>query len=272
MIPTPDLDLRDTYPVSARDMDLFQRNGHVLLRGLASVSEIGYFRPHIREACRIHNPEKRRLEDRDTYGKAFLQTMNLWRTDDEIRKFVFARRFAQTAADLLGVRNVRLYHDQALFKEPRGGLTPWHQDMYYWPLDTDRTITMWMPLVDITRETGMLTFAEGSHRKGLVESLEISDVSEELYEKYVNKNGFPVVSAGFMKAGDATFHSGLTIHCAPANSSDETMREVMTVIYFADGARVTKPANEHQEADRVTWLGSRLPGELAASELNPVLN
>ena len=38
-------------------------------------------------------------------------------------------------------KSVRLYHDQALFKEAGGGITPWHQDQHYWPLDTDRTIT-----------------------------------------------------------------------------------------------------------------------------------
>ncbi|MEJ7661127.1 MAG: phytanoyl-CoA dioxygenase family protein [Hymenobacter sp.] len=92
--------------------------------------------------------------------------MNLWRADEGVRRFVLARRFARLAADLLGVENVRIYHDQALFKEPGGGPTPWHQDQYYWPVDTTNTITMWMPLVDIDVAMGMLTFASGSHRQG----------------------------------------------------------------------------------------------------------
>ena len=60
----------------------------------------------------------------------------------------------EAAAHLLGVDGVRLSHDQALFKEPGGGRTPWHQDQCYWPLDTDKTITMWMPLVDVPGEVG----------------------------------------------------------------------------------------------------------------------
>jgi len=31
----------------------------------------------------------------------------------------------------MGVQGVRLYHDQALIKEPGGKPTPWHQDYYY---------------------------------------------------------------------------------------------------------------------------------------------
>ena len=67
---------------------------------------------------------------------------------------MFGGRFAGVAAALLGVDGVRLYHDQALFKEPGGGPTPWHQDQVYWPLATDRTITMWMPLVDLPDASG----------------------------------------------------------------------------------------------------------------------
>ena len=81
-------------------------------------------------------------------------------------RFVLARRFAKIAAELMGVQGVRIYHDQALFKEPHGGPTPWHQDQYYWPLKTDKFVTMWMPLTDITAEMGPITFANGSQKLG----------------------------------------------------------------------------------------------------------
>src|SRR5262249_24057703 len=137
----------------------FWQNGHILLRGVATPGELAYFQNALAQAAYKYNTENRKLADRDTYGKAFLQIMNLWRRDEMVKQFVFARKFAQLAADLLGAEKVRLYHDQALFKEPGGGHTPWHQDQYYWPLDTDKTITMWMPLVDIDEKMGMITFA-----------------------------------------------------------------------------------------------------------------
>jgi ectoine hydroxylase-related dioxygenase (phytanoyl-CoA dioxygenase family) len=165
---------------------------------------------------------------------------------------------------------VRLYHDQALFKEPGGGPTPWHQDQYYWPLDTPNCITMWMPLVDISVEMGMLTFATGSHKQGLVENLDISDESEARLEAFVRDHNLILSRPETMNAGDATFHYGNTLHQAPGNKTGK-MREVMTIIYFADGARVTHPNNVHQEADRQRWLKGIESGKLAASELNPVL-
>jgi ectoine hydroxylase-related dioxygenase (phytanoyl-CoA dioxygenase family) len=128
-----------------------------------------------------------------------------------------------------------------------------------------------MPLIDITEDLGMLTFASGSHHAGMIDNLAISDASDAVLEAFVKEQGYPVTRPKTMQAGDATFHYGWTLHSAPGNTSPDITREVMTIIYFADGARVTEPKNEHQEADRKRWLGSLTPGSLAASDLNPLL-
>jgi ectoine hydroxylase-related dioxygenase (phytanoyl-CoA dioxygenase family) len=257
--------------VADRQREELWQKGHVLLRGVASAAELARHRPAIVGAVERLSIENRSLEDRDTYGKAFLQITNLWEKNEDVKRFVFERKFGQVAADLLGVEKVRLYHDQALFKEPGGGHTPWHQDKYYWPLDTDRMVTMWMPLVDIDEEMGMITFASGSHTNGLIGSIEISDESEALYARHVSENRFPIDKASFMKAGDATFHLGWTIHSAGPNLSNK-MREAMAIIYFADGAKVTEPRSTHQQADLDAWLPGLRAGDIADSHLNPILN
>jgi len=187
--------------ISNRQQGDLIRDGHVLVHGLLPAEEIASHRKAIVDAVARLSTEQRDLEARDTYGKAFLQITNLWTKDDAVKRFVFEKKFAQVAADLLGVEKVRLYHDQALFKEPGGGHTPWHQDMYYWPLDTDKMITMWMPLVDIDEEMGMITFASGSHKFGGIENVEISDESEAIYDRYVSEKEFPIEKAASMKAG-----------------------------------------------------------------------
>ncbi len=45
----------------------------------------------------------------------------------------------------------------------------------------------------------------------------------------------------------------------------------MTVIYFADGARVSEPDSVYRQFDLATWLPGLEPGDLAASKLNPRL-
>ena len=262
--------LNSKYHVSQQNCNKYQQNGHILLRGVLNAEEVAAYRNIIVEAAEKYNTEKRKMEARDTYGKAFLQIMNLWEVDENVKKYTLAKRFAQIAADLLGVEKVRLYHDQALFKEAGGGHTPWHQDQYYWPIDTTKTVTMWMPLVDISMGMGMLTFASRSQELGFLGNLAISDDSEKILGNIVKEKGYPISRAKTMKAGDATFHAGWTLHSAPSNKSD-TMREVMTVIYMADGAQVTEPKNDNQEADRQRWLMGKEIGTLIDSTLNPII-
>jgi ectoine hydroxylase-related dioxygenase (phytanoyl-CoA dioxygenase family) len=163
-----------------------------------------------------------------------------------------------------------VYHDQALLKEPGGGITPWHQDQHYWPLATDHMLTMWMPLGDVTPEMGTMHFASGSHREGYLGDMPISDAAEAKFEEYIRGKGYPIVPGAAMAAGDATFHYGWTLHGAPGNSSPRT-REVMTIIWYADGTRVGPLDNASRERDRDRWLPGLKPGDLAASELNPLV-
>ena len=263
-------DLADKRSVSSNDIAWFRDKGHVLIRGLASPEEVAAYGPAISDAADRYNNQTRPLEDRDTYGKAFLQIINLWRRDEAVLRFTLARRFASVAAQLLGVPAVRLYHDQALFKEPGGGPTPWHQDQYYWPLNTSNTITMWMPLVDVPAEVGSMTFASGSQKRGYIEAVEISDQSDAFFNEYVEKADLPLHSYGALKAGDATYHYGWTLHCAPSNPTPK-MREVMTIIYFADGACAIEPDNPFRKNDLAGWMPGVKPGELAQSELNPLI-
>lgn len=264
------------HALSPQLIQSFRENGHALVRGLAAPEELAAWRPLLADAVEARRAAAREgayqkpLMERDTYHKAFLQVTNIWKEYEAVRRFVLAKRFARVAAELMGVEGVRIYHDQALYKEPGGGYTPWHQDQYYWPFDSMNTITMWMPMHDLGAEMGSLVFADGSHRNGAMGSVAISDESEEFYKQKVRELNLRL-TINELRCGDATFHYGWTMHKAPGNVLDQ-MREVMTVIYFADGLKVAEPANEKQELDRVNWLASREPGSLADDEdMNPLV-
>lgn len=265
----PSLD--SLYTLTDDQIASYRENGHILLRGVCTPDEMAAYRDVILEATMRHNRETRPIEERDTYGKAFLQVMNLWTVEEAVKRFTLSRRFATIAKQLMEVDGVRLYHDQALFKEPGGGHTPWHQDQFYWPLAAERTITLWAPMIDIDVTMGSMSFADGSHREGFIPiSHQISDVSEAFFDGYVRGARYPITGGGAMAAGDMTFHSGWTLHRAPGNVTSTT-REVMTVIYYPDGTQVAEPTNDFQRADLTTWLGGIEPGRLADGPLNPVL-
>ena len=123
----------------------------------------------------------------------------------EYMDFIFISPAAEIGRQLMGTKQARLFHEHVLVKEASAGVaTPWHQDQFYWPVNTANTITMWMPLVDIHEEMGILTFASGSHKKGNVFEFEIGDESDPDYDKYIKENKFPLVTRTTMHTGDAT--------------------------------------------------------------------
>ncbi|WP_337101107.1 phytanoyl-CoA dioxygenase family protein [Paenibacillus sp. YIM B09110] len=262
--------LEQSYDLTEQQKADYRQKGHIMLRSVASAEEVDIYRPIIGDLVKRLNYHDKPLEERDTYGKAFIQIPNVWRESEAAAKFVLAKRFAKIAAELMGVDSVRIYHDQALYKEPGGGHTPWHQDQIYWPLDSDKTVTLWMPLVPISEEVGSMTFASESHKQGYISKTVISDESHRTLKAFIENKGLEQAQYGAMSAGDATFHAGWTLHSAPGNPTD-TMREVITIIYYADGTKVSVLDSNARKSDLISWLPGCVTGEAAASHLNPIV-
>jgi hypothetical protein len=182
---------------------------------------------------------------------------------------VFSKKLAQIATHLLEVKGVRLYHDQALYKEPSGGHTPWHADQYYWPLASDRTVTAWIPLQETPLEMGALEFSAGSFALEDGRDKEISDESQEFLEAELKKRGFPMVVEPF-ELGEISFHTGWLYHRAGPNTTTR-MRKVMTMIYMDKDMLLKPPSNKNQELDWVTWCPGAVVGQVVDTPLNPIL-
>jgi ectoine hydroxylase-related dioxygenase (phytanoyl-CoA dioxygenase family) len=261
--------LNNPYSLSQDQIDFYQKNRFIKLKEVLNKEALAFFNAVISEQVELMNQEQTALEERTTYGKAFLQLFNLWLENPMVKELIFSKRIAKIASDLMQVNGVRLYHDQALFKEAGGGITPWHADQYYWPLETDKTVTAWIPLQETPLNMGPLEFSAGSHVIVEGRELEISDTSEELIEKKLRVTDFKHVIEPF-DAGEISFHSGWVFHRAGANATDE-MRKVMTIIYMDKDMILKNPENANQEHDWKTWCPGAKIGEIIDSPINPLL-
>lgn len=261
--------LNQPYSLNADQIDFYQQHRYIKLKQVLDEDSLSFFNEAISERVTAMNNETRPLEERSTYGKAFLQLFNLWREDAIIKELVFSKRLAKIAADLMQTDGVRIYHDQALFKEGGGGITPWHADQYYWPLETDKTVTAWIPLQATPLEMGPLEFSAGSHQIVIGRDLEISDESEAAIQQNLRVTDFKHVIEPF-DAGEVSFHSGWVFHRAGANSSPAT-RKVMTVIYMDKDMVLKQPDNKNQINDWNTWCPGAKVGEVINSPINPII-
>jgi ectoine hydroxylase-related dioxygenase (phytanoyl-CoA dioxygenase family) len=261
--------LDEAFPLRPENIRFFKENGYIKLKNVLDKEVLDFYGDIITSLVFSLNKLNKPMEERTTYEKAFLQIMNLWREDGRVKEFVFSKRLAKIASDLMGVSGVRLYHDQALYKEAGGGITPWHADQFYWPLSNSNTVTAWIPLQSTPQEMGPLAFAEKSQREQIGRELEISDDSEKLLSKQLENLNLNV-NDSFFDLGEVSYHSGWTFHRAGPNVSGRP-RKVMTIIYMDKDVRVSNPKNSYQENDWKTWLGSTSIGSIPETSLNPVL-
>lgn len=261
--------INQPYALTQDQIDFYQKNRYIKLKNVFDAETLVYYGKKISQKVEELNTNKNPLDVRDTYGKAFLQIFNLWREDDTIREFVLGKRLGKIAAELMQAEGARIYHDQALFKEGGGGITPWHADQYYWPLATDKTVTAWIPLQEIPLEMGPLEFSAGSHSIVEGRELAISDDSEHLIAQKLRVTDFEHIIEPF-DLGEVSFHSGWVFHRAGANQTDK-MRKVMTIIFMDKNMILKEPENENQQKDWEVWCPGAVVGEVINTEINPVV-
>lgn len=262
-------DLDTPYALSGAQIAQFRRDGFIKLKDVLSPETLAHYGAEITRLTIELNTQQVPLEERSTYDKAFLQVMNLWEHSAVVTEFVMGQRLARIAAELLEVDGVRLYHDQSLYKEPGGGITPAHADQYYWPLASDRTITAWVPLQAVPNDMGPLGFYARSQSVEFGRDLGISDESEEKISANMAKHGFAFDSGPF-ELGEISFHLGWTFHKAGANVS-KNPRAVMTVIYMDADMRLAKALSPIQENDRNQWCPGAVEGAVIDTPKNPLI-
>lgn len=247
------------YPLSDSQVADYRRDGFIQLDDVITGEELAAMRAAVRAAVQADTAHLDPARPKSSYEQIFIQCVNLWQRHPAVRPFVTSRRFGRIAARLCGAP-VRLWHDQALFKEPHtGAKTPWHQDTPYWPHRPQaEQLTIWIALQDATVVNGCMSFLPGTHRLTNLEPVNLAD-PQDLYAVAPQTRGLKPVTRE-LRAGSCTFHNGLTFHFAGPNRSDG-MREAFAIIYMPDGT--TYSGLKHIVTDPLGLaVGGRLGGDL----------
>jgi len=255
-----------SLPLSQDTIEKFRCDGFVVVPNLLSEEELERFGAAVDRAVRGRGSnDHRTLAEKSAYEQSFTQCINLWEDNPEVLPLTFHRKISEAAALLIGVPALRLWHDQALYKESGGRYTEPHQDQPYWPMEERDTLTAWIPFDGSSQETGCMGYVPGSHLVGLRKFVNIFSADENVKILEDPKiGGVPPVYVEVPR-GAIAFHHGLTVHMAKPNRSART-RRVHTMIYFRDGATRSK-TYVHPSVDRP---GIEV-GAPIASDLTPIV-
>ncbi|MGH3699646.1 MAG: phytanoyl-CoA dioxygenase family protein [Pseudonocardiaceae bacterium] len=263
-LPTDDAvaaELAEPYPLTPAQARQFADESFVKLPAVLTPGTAARLRARLRE-----------LLDAEVDPALGFQSLEMmWRTDPLVRCAVLSPRIGGLTTALLSAQRVRLYHDNALSKQPGVGRTPWHHDAQSFPLDSPDVLTTWIPLQPTPREMGPLAFARGADTWRLVSDIEF-DKHGTSYDRRVSeifRDRGVVVEDGPFATGEISFHSAHCFHTAGANHTT-TARIVLSATYFRDGVRVS-PAPTLLSGDWQKFIPGAQPGEIVASDHNPLI-
>ena len=245
-------------------VERFERDGYVVVSDLLDADELDRYDQLVTAAVKSRTEGNTvPLSEKSRYQQSFIQCMNLWEDFPGVRPLTFHPKLGQAAAELLHVPAVRLWHDQALYKQAGGRATDAHQDHPYWPIRETASVTAWIPFEGSTLASGAVGYLPGSHAIGLRRFVNIFFGEPE---DILARPEIASIEPRFVEVpkGSVAFHHGLTVHLAKANVTDRD-RAVHTVIYFPDGSVRGYPF-AHFAVDR----GGIEVGQKIASDVTPI--
>ena len=220
-------------------VERYKRDGFLLVENFFTREELDHYGECVDAAVRYRTADdRRRLNEKNLYEQTFVQCMRLWEDRPDVAPFTFHPRLCAAAAALLESDCIRLWHDQALYKEPGGRQTDAHLDFPFWPVDRPELVSVWIPFDDVRPGGGMMSYVQGSHAAGITQFVDIGQLrGGEPYDllKDPKVAGLPLIPVEAPR-GSAIFHHACTIHAADANETRHT-RRVFTMVYMADGLR-----------------------------------
>lgn len=234
------------FQLNKDQISFYKENGFVVVDDFLNAEELEEWREAVTEAVLERNGQKipgRSIKineddginkDADYFSKVFDQLLNLWQTNEKVKKLLFDERIGSMAATLAEVDAVRIWCDQALIKRPWANPTSWHLDTPFWSFSDRRALSLWVALDDATLENGCLFFIPGTYKTTTFENPGIGKNMGAIFDFYPQFVKTKSASAP-MKAGSCSFHNGLTIHGAHANMTPG-YRRAMTCAYMPDGA------------------------------------
>lgn len=236
----------------------FDRDGFIFYPGFLNEQEMVKLSEnvdrYIDEIIPTMPPEQVYFDNRDD-PDSLKQIQEMFTYDDYFHKLMFNSKFEELAATLLG-QPVTGFNMQYFNKAPGTNRpTPVHQDGFYWKLEPNEGLTMWLAMDHVGEENGCVRYVRGSHKRGtrphgssgtLGFSQTMLDFPNEQDKR--NEVYFTV------EPGDLLVHHALTIHWADGNRSRDRTRKALGFIYFSQRAkRDINAAQDYQEKLNEEW-------------------
>ena len=264
------------YSVQKEDIDAFDRDGVVPIRGLLGQTELARLAEAIEDDIRDPGPFYHGYESDE--GQ-FHGNLRLWETHDTFRDICLRSDLPHIAQAFFASKKINLLYDQLFVKESAmSQRTRWHNDQPYWPIRGWQVLSIWIALDNTTAQTGRVEFIRGSHKwdrwfqpevfgkTAAINQYERNPDYEDIPDIQADRDNYDIVSWD-LEPGDVYVFHAMTVHGAGGNTSSERRRRGYTVRYTGDNVvyDIRKGLSEPLLCDELT------PGGPLDSDRYPVI-
>lgn len=224
----------------------FDRDGFVVIPGFYTPQETATLNTHINRFITETLPQlpsDAAFYEVKEQPESIMRLQGMASYDDHFKKLTESDRFAKLAELLLDDRVIS--KNMEWFTKPArsDAETPPHQDGFYFMLEPNEALTLWLALDTVNDKNGCIHYVRGSHRLGMRPhdqtavfgfSLGVTDYGEADYQDEAAIHAAP---------GDMIVHHCMTIHRAGANTTANP-RRALGLVYYAQRAKADKARQE----------------------------
>lgn len=213
--------------------EAFERDGHVVVRGVVAASELATF-------CDVFTAAIPELDYPRGPDGIVRELTGIARGYEPVDRIARDPRFGAFVAEVLGATRVQFLQDSLLYKPARdGGSVEWHQDRtYIGYLVPAQVATLRIALLPEDEDNGCMRVVDGSHRWGAIganQSLTATSVGS-LVPTLSAEQQAQIADARYLELapGDVSIHHCLTLHGSARNTSARARRTILLRMF--DGA------------------------------------
>ena len=257
------------YDANSADIETFQRDGVVLLKGVFEKWVDDLRQGLQRNIDNPHNFAFPCESNPDGEPGRFFDSYCNWQLIPEYLDFISSSCVASIAGQFMQSTCAQFFHEHAFLKAPgTQRSTPWHQDLPYYCVDGRKTATVYVSL-DSADANVAVRFVKGSHRWNKIyhprvfsDGSNLNDDLSQVFEEVPDIDGHPEkydIFSCALEPGDVIVFDYRTLH-GTTDAEIKKMRRAFStrwmgddVVYFNRPGETSPPYTNHgmQHGDRM---------------------
>ena len=175
---------------------------------------------------------------------------------DFVKKIIKDKMFKKIARIFVGEK-VKSFGAELFAKPAREGLAvPVHQDNFYWNINNNKGITIWIALDKTNKKNGSIFYFRGSHLIGIQEhqSSYVPGSSQAIKNNYILKKFEKHQTK--LNVGDVIVHNCMVLHGSDKNKT-YTPRTGLTLRYIPQKSKIDKELKKIYARKLIKQIKSR---------------